>query len=238
MKKNKKWFLIFLIILFSSITIYACYKLIPLMFSLRNPQAQENFKNYINEMGWKGWWMVLLLQVLQIFIAFIPGEIIEILSGVLYGTVGGLFLCLLGIFIGSILIYYTIKLFANRNLSKYKEKLKTYNFLKNPKKIHIYFFLIFLIPGIPKDIFIYLVPFLPIRFVSFLIISLIARIPTILSSTIIGNSFVNGNYLLSLVIFSVFAVLGILGILFHDKIIKLFKKDNNKSLNNNNIMEN
>jgi len=230
--KKKKISIIVLTILLLSLTIFICIKLIPLLTSLKDPEYQEKFKNYIDEMGWKGWFSVLLIQVLQIFIAFIPGEIVEILSGVLYGSLGGLFICLLGILIGSVLIYYTVKLFANKSLQKFKDKLKTYSFLNNPKKIHTYFFIIFLVPGIPKDIFIYLVPFLPIKFTTFLIISLIARVPSILSSTIIGNSLFEGNYLTSIIIFSTFAIIGVVGILFHDKLFNLFKKKNLEDANN------
>lgn len=238
MKINKKNIVIILLsILVILLTIYICFKLIPFLTSLKNPQKQESFKNYIQSLGWKGWFSILAIQVLQIFIAFIPGEIIELLSGMLYGPLGGLFVCLIGIFIGSILIYSVVKAFANHLTQKYKDKLKTYSFLNNPKKIHIYFFILFIIPGIPKDIFIYLVPFLPIKFTSFLIVSLIARIPSILSSTIIGNSLANGNYLFSIIIFIIFTILGITGILFNDKIISLFS-NRSKQINNNDTLEN
>lgn len=233
MKINKKKISILaLSIIFLVVTVIICYKLFPLLFSLKNPESQENFKNYIEAMGWRGWFTFLIIQILQIFIAFIPGEIVEILSGILYGATGGLFICLLGAAIGAILIYYTVKLFAHKYTIKLKEKLKTYSFLNNPKKIHIYLFIIFFVPGIPKDIFVYLVPFLPIKFYSFLLISSIARIPSILSSTIVGNSFIEGNYLLSIIVFSVFLVIGILGILFNDKLMNLFRKHNKEELNN------
>lgn len=233
MKNKKKILIITLSIIALLLTIYICYKLIPLLISLKDPNNQEKFKNYIENMGFKGWLVLLTIQIFQIFIAFIPGEIVELLAGILYGAWGGLLLCLIGISIASVLIYYTVKLFANKYMIKYKEKLKTYNFLNNPKKIHIYFFILFLIPGLPKDIFIYLAPFLPIKFASFLIVSLIARIPSIISSTIVGSSIVKGNYLLSIIIFAIFLVLGVLGILFNDKIINLFKhkKDTNTSNN-------
>ena len=226
MNSKKKYFIVCLSIIFIVLTIYTCYKLIPLLIALKEPASQERFKNYIENLGWMGWLTVLTIQVLQIFIAFIPGEIVELLAGILYGPVGGLLICLLGILIGSILIYYTMKLFANKHIMKYKEKLKTYNFLSNPKKIPVYFFILFLIPGLPKDIFIYLVPFLPIKFYSFLIVSLIARIPSILSSTVVGSSLVEGNYLTSIIIFSIFLILGLLGILFQDRLFSLFKRKN------------
>jgi len=224
MSNKNKYLIVCLSVIFILLTIYACYKLIPLFIALKEPANQESFKEYIENLGWMGWITILTIQVLQIFIAFIPGEIVELLAGILYGPLGGLLICLLGILIGSILIYYTMKLFANKYIVKYKEKLKTYSFLSDPKKIHIYLFILFLIPGLPKDIFIYLVPFLPIKFYSFLIVSLIARIPSVLSSTIVGSSLVEGNYLTSIIIFSIFLVLGVLGILFQDKIFSSFKR--------------
>ena len=239
MKNNKKKVLIIILsILLLVLTAFICYKLIPLLASLKEPENQERFKNYIEQMGWKGWFAILVIQVLQIFIAFIPGEIVEILSGILYGPLGGLFICLLGTTLGSLLIYYTVKMFASKSIPKLKEKLKTYSFLNNPKKIHIYLFIIFLVPGIPKDIFIYLVPFLPIKFIDYLTISSIARIPSILSSTIVGDSFMKGNYLTSIIVFSTFFILGTLGILFKDKLMGLFRKHHKEELNNSNNLEN
>lgn len=231
-KTKRNIFIFFLSISLLIIISYFLYKSLPLLSSLKNSETQKKLENYITAQGWKGWGILLLIQVLQIFIAFLPGEVVEIVAGLLYGPIGGLFICLLGILIGSLLIYYTIKLFAKNNLNKYKSKLQTYSFLNNPKKVHFYLFILFLLPGIPKDIFIYIAPFLPIEFTSFLIISLFARIPSILSSTIIGNSLMEGNYLTSIIIFVVFAIIGIIAILFKEKLFYLFKKHEDKSTNN------
>ena len=72
MKNNKKKALIILLsILIAALTIYICYKLIPLLISLKDPIKQENFKNYIKSMGWKGWLAVLAIQILQIFMIYL-----------------------------------------------------------------------------------------------------------------------------------------------------------------------
>lgn len=236
MKISKKRIIVILLSIVSlTLIALASLKLIPFFISLKDPKKQEIFKTYIINLRWKGWLTILVIQILQIFIAFIPGEIVELLSGMIYGSLGGLLICLLGILIGSILIYYTINIFYCYSLDKYKEKLKNYNFLNDPKKINLYFFILFIIPGIPKDIFIYLVPFLPIKLTSFLIISLIARIPSILSSTIVGSSLIKGNYATSIIIFILFTILGITGILLSDKIISLFTKKSNHINSNDNI---
>ena len=84
-----------------------------------------------------------------------------------------------------------VKLFAKKYMIKLQEKLKQYDFLNNKKKVAIYLFIIYLIPGIPKDIITYLVPFLPIGFLPFIAVTSIARIPSIISSTYSSASFCN-----------------------------------------------
>ena len=160
-KVKKVIFLSVFIVLLTVLTIFTCVKLIPFLFSLNVESNRVKFENYVKNLGIFGILIVLLIQILQVFIAIIPGEFVELLAGFLYGTWGGLLLCLIGNFIGSLLIYLTVKIFANKYMLKLKEKLRLYSFLNNKKKISLYLFIIFLIPGLPKDIFTYLVPFLP-----------------------------------------------------------------------------
>ena len=112
MKISKKRIIVILLSIVSLTFIaLASLKLIPFFISLKDPKKQEIFKTYIINLRWKGWLTILVIQILQIFIAFIPGEIVELLSVMIYGSLGGLLICLLGILIGSILIYYTINIF-------------------------------------------------------------------------------------------------------------------------------
>lgn len=229
---KKSTIIIALVILI--ITIFSCIKLLPFIMSLTKEENRLAFKDYISNLGIKGFLIVLLIQLLQIFIAFIPGEIIEILAGLLYGTWGGLAICLLGNAIASFLIFVVVKFFAKSYRYKLQDKLAQYNFLNNKKKVALYLFIIYLIPGIPKDIITYLVPFLPINFTEFLIVTSIARIPSIISSTYSSHSLLNNNYIIPIIIMSIFAILAVIGFIFKDKIITYLKKDHEKQENADN----
>lgn len=231
-KTKKQILLISLIIIFIIFSIFACIKLIPFLFSLQDEVNRIKFENYINDLGIWGILVVLLIQISQVFIAIIPGEFVELIAGFLYGTWGGLLICLIGNFIGSALIYLTVKTFAHKYMIKLKEKLSTYNFLNNKKKISIYLFIIFIIPGIPKDIITYLVPFLPINFYTFITVTSIARIPSIISSTYSSTSILNNNYTIAIILIVIFSLLAIFGFLFKDKIINALKEDNKKQEEN------
>ncbi len=213
------------------LTTIICIKLFPFILSLTNEVTRKKFENYITSLGFKGILLVLLIQILQVFIAIIPGEFVELLAGFLYGTWGGLIICLVGNLIASLLIFTTVKFFAKNHLHKFQDKLSQYSFLNNKKKVALYLFIIFLIPGLPKDIFTYLVPFLPINFWTFILVTSIARIPSIISSTYSSYSILNSNCTVGIIILIAFTILAILGIIYKDKILAFLKKNNEKQEN-------
>lgn len=233
MKNKKKVLLLLVFSTISTLTIIACIKLLPFLISLKDPMIRDNFKSYIDNLGFLGFLIIVLIQILQVFIAFIPGEIVELLAGLLYGTWLGLLICLIGNAIGSFLIYVFVKTFAKKYTIKAKEKLQNYTFLNNKKKVSIYIFLLFFIPGIPKDIITYIVPFLPINFITFIIVTSIARIPSIISSTYSSDSFLNNNYGMAITLLVTFTILAALGFIYKDKILKMMKKNNEKEITNN-----
>lgn len=85
-------------------------------------------------------------------------------------------------------------------------------------------FLLFLVPGTPKDTLTYLVPLTPILPWKFFVLSALARIPSVISSTFLGSSLGSGNWVLTVAIFLLTAVIGLLGIYFNDRFMKKFKK--------------
>lgn len=198
--------------------------LIPFVLSLENQQSRDEFKEYILSMGLFGLLIFLSLQVVQIVVAIIPGEPIEILAGVLYGPFWGTLSCFLGIVGGTFLIFLLTKLMGRTFISSFynEEKLARFKFLTNKRKVDFIIFILFFIPGTPKDILTYVAPLTGINIWRFLVISSIARIPSILSSVIIGSSIQKGSFTLSIIIFVSIGVLGALGIFFNKKILDHF----------------
>lgn len=149
------------------------------------------------------------IRAFQTVIKIIPAEPLEIGSGVLYGTWGGLLLCILGTEIGSLVIIALTKLFGRRlvNLFIPIEKVDSLKFLQNKKKVYLTLFFIYLIPGTPKDILTYAAGITNLNLFKFLIITGIARIPSIITSTLCGEQLIEKNYDLAVAIFVGTAIL-------------------------------
>ena len=177
-------------------------------------------------MGVLGYLVVFAIQIAQIIIAFIPGEPIEVLAGVLYGGFGGLFVCLAGCVIASSAIFALSKRYGTPFVERFflKKKLDEFSFIKDSRKLEMTVFILFLIPGTPKDMLTYIVGTTPMKLFRFLAISTFARIPSIISSTFIGTSLLSDQWPIAVVILGVTAVIGIVGIAYRERMINFCKR--------------
>lgn len=214
------------LIVIAIILLFAGIKLFPIVKTLANSADREQFQMMIADMGFMGWLYLLGIQILQIVIAIIPGEPVEILAGMLYGTVGGFLTCELGILIGSVLVFYGVKIFGYSVVTAFipEGKMKQYKFLQNSKKLELLTFILFFIPGTPKDVLTYFIGFTPIKPIKFFLIATVARIPSVLTSTMAGNSIISGNPFGTVLIFGVVGILAIIGIYVNNKLMKKVDK--------------
>lgn len=165
-------------------------------------------------------------QVLQIIICIIPGQALQIAGGYLYGFWLGFILSFIGAFIGSVIVFYLAQflghdamhiLFGQRKVNDMLAKI-------NSKRGMMLVFIIFLIPGIPKDLCTYAAGISEMKIKPFLILSLIARSPGMMCSLAIGRQVMHGNYTSAIVIAVIVVILFIFGVLFREKIFKFFDK--------------
>jgi uncharacterized membrane protein YdjX (TVP38/TMEM64 family) len=161
---------------------------LPEIKRLATPEGREAFKLWVDSLGFLGWLVSLGIQLLQIFVAFIPGEPVELMLGYVWGPWLGTFTCLLGIFIGTALIYFFVKKLGRKFVVRAvgEADLTKYKFLSNRSRAQMTVFILFFIPGTPKDALTYIAPLAPIPTVSYLLITTFARIPSIVTSTIQG----------------------------------------------------
>ena len=175
---------------------------------LTQPQARDAFIEFVRGKGVLGVFIFLGIQLLQVVVAFLPGEAVEFAAGLLYGTWAGLLLCLLGILLASCTVYAFVRLFGAKRIDE--KAFTKYRFLRDEAHIRFSVFLVFFIPGTPKDLLTYLGPFLPIPAWQFLIISTLARIPSVLTSTFAASQLAEGSWQVSV---AVFAVTGLVALL-------------------------
>ena len=218
--RNRRWFAIFSVVAFAVVlvllTLFFVKVLAPYMGS------SEQFQTFLEGYGWKGRFILLAIQVLQVFIALIPGEVVELAAGYAYGGWEGTLLCIAGIAIASAAIFLLVKKVGAPLVETLisREKIQELRFINSENKLKRVIFLLFLIPGTPKDILTYFVGLTQIRLSAFLAISLIARIPSLVSSTFCGQMLADKDYWAAGIVYAVTGGMSILGYWLYNRIVK------------------
>ena len=194
----------------------------PYIVELSTDEGREAFKSFVDDMGFGGWLITLGIQLLQIFIALIPGEPVELMLGYVWGPWLGTITCLIGVFIGTAVIYLAVRKLGMPFVKKMvgTDDLTRYKFLSDKNKVELTVFILFFIPGTPKDALTYIAPIAPINPVKYLLIATFARIPSIVTSTILGDRIAEGDYMMAIVVFLITALISVLGIILGNKFIK------------------
>jgi uncharacterized membrane protein YdjX (TVP38/TMEM64 family) len=164
------------------------------------------------------------LQILQVLVAPIPGEFTGFIGGYLFGTVPGLIYSTVGLSLGSLLAFLVARGVGMPFIRRFMGR----EFMGKSEYIierHGAFlaFILFLIPGTPKDSFCYLLGVSPMRVGTFLLISGLGRIPGTLLLTMQGNSVRSEHYRASFVFLGLILLLIVITFIYRDRIEGLLK---------------
>lgn len=210
-----------ILIVFGLIAYFIGY---PLVKQFR--ESPEAFRDYVDAHGLLGQATMIGIMMLQVVVAIIPGEPFELGAGFVFGWFEGTLLCLIGSALASALIYVCTRKWGVRMVEAFfpREKINRFSFLKNEKKLDLLIFILFLIPGTPKDLITYLVGLTPMKLGTFVLLSSIARIPSVISSTITGSLAQKGNLTAALITYAITLVISAVCILWYRRVSKEAEK--------------
>lgn len=192
--------------------------------SLMNNKSE--IKEILTSFGPLGPIAVVVFQILQVVIFFIPGEVFQTAAGYAYGTWIGTLLCILGIDIGSVILFVATKKYGNSLVDKFvPKKVSDYvDKLLQCEKINVIVFLIYLIPGIPKDGSIFLCGLSRINLRDFLIYSTLGRMPALIIACYYGENLAIGNINMIIAITIIFLAIVAISYFFKENIYKRLQK--------------
>ena len=194
-----------------------------LISTARDP---EQFREFLGADGIKSALIFIGIQMLQIFFAFIPGEFIEVGAGYVFGGIKGLILCLIGSFISTIIIFGLTRLLGRKftGIMIDSRDLKKLKFLKDKKKVKLLLSLLYFIPGTPKDLITYFAGLTDVKISYFVFLTTLARIPSVVTSTVGGSALGVKSYLTAIIVFAVTMIISAIGWIIYKKIIIEKKK--------------
>lgn len=194
----------------------------------------DQFRVWVDANGLWSRVVFVAMVVFQVLIALIPGEPLEIGGGYAFGAVEGTFLCVLGITLGGLLIFLLVRKFGMKLVEVFfsTEKIRSLKFLQNEKRLTVLAFMIFAIPGTPKDLLSYFVGLTPMKLSTWLIITSVARLPSIVTSTWGGSALNEQEYVKAIIIFAITVAASGLGFFVYQRYCRWRNKRNNREKEN------
>ena len=193
---------------------------------VRFASEPEKFRQWVDNNGIWSRFAYMGMVILQVVIAVLPGEPFEIAAGYAFGAVEGSILCIAASTLGSITVFLLVRYFGVPLVEVFfsEEKLHRIKFLKTTPKRDFIFFIIFMIPGTPKDLLCYFAGLTDIRLSLWLLICSLGRLPSIVTSTVGGDALGTSNYWFAAAVFAITLVISLVGLLFYKKICNRHEK--------------
>ncbi|HYA39879.1 MAG TPA: VTT domain-containing protein [Syntrophobacteraceae bacterium] len=189
--------------------------------------SKQKMIAYLNSLGpWRSVGFAAL-QAIQVIIAPIPGEVTGILGGYLFGLINGLALSTVGLTIGSYVAFLLARVFGKPFVEKIVPQpiMQRFHYLVQHKGLFLVF-LLFLIPGIPKDYFCYIFGLSAISTLEYLVLSTIGRLFGTILLTLEGSSLKYEHYWLFWTLAAVGVLSGLLAFIFRNSLERAFRRLN------------
>ena len=193
---------------------------------LDNFRSLESITAFLNKYHKESIFVYILIQILQIIISVIPGQVIQIAAGYLYGFIPGLIYSLIGAGLGTTITFYISRILGRGavNLFVKPEAVDEYMERLNSKKAYASVFFLYLIPGLPKDVISYVAGLSHMRYKAFLILSLAGRLPAMAASILIGKYYEQEQYWIVGSLAAIGIILFLICVIFRKKLMPVVDK--------------
>ena len=186
----------------------------------------ERFQQWVDSQGLLAPVLFMGMVILQVVVAVIPGEPLEIAAGYAFGALEGTVLCVLGTLIGGVLVFLLVRRFGAQAVEVFfdLEKFRSLRFFQDRRRLTFWVFLVFFLPGTPKDVLCYFVGLTDMRLRTWILVSAVARIPSIITSTVGGSALGMGEYAFAAIAFLAALAISGLGLLTYRAICRFHER--------------
>lgn len=218
------FFTILLAIIFS-FYLYSNFHSIKKLLTIFTNGSELN--SFLNSFGYLSWFIYFLLQMFQVVIFIIPGELIQATGGYVFGTYIGTFISFLGIGIGSSLLFILCHKYGRTFVQKFvsNDFYKKFEKIVNSKDKRLIIFILYLIPGIPKDSLVMICALTDIDLKNFIMFSMIGRLPALFLSTYLGANIADKQYTRVIILSIIFTIILFITFMLKEKLLSKLSKN-------------
>ncbi len=220
-KEKKKYSKRFAAAVLATFSVLSCVlAVLGVIFIKTNFSDADVFRSFVEKNYLLSALSLIVICAVQVIVALIPGELVEIAAGYAFGALFGTLYTLIGITLGSVLVILLVRKLGRRFVEALypREKIDALPILNDTKRRNSLVCLLFLIPGTPKDLITYVVGITDMSIPLYLTLATFARIPSILMSTVGGDALGSDKLVFALAAFAVSGAVSLGGYLIYTRI--------------------
>ncbi len=164
------------------------------LYRLNDKKDYTQIKTYLKSFGVKGAFMIAFLEMAQMVVVFIPAEFVQISAGLAYPVYIALPLCMLGVFMGSSVIFLIVRClhlrldYIESKTGKIEALISKIN---KDVSMTVIMYILFIMPLIPFGAIAYFASSSKIKYPRYALVCTTGVIPSILTSYCVGNVMYN-----------------------------------------------
>ena len=205
---------------------------IPAYLILINPQLWHNFTSmdafeaFMDRHSRESVPIYLACQAVIVIVTILPGQVVQMAGGFIYGFLKALILSMIGVILGSTISFNLARIIGQRpmNLIFGEEKFTKYKDMLDTRQAHRVIFLLYLVPGLPKDMIAYAAGISRIKYPSFMFLSLAGRLPATCASLLMGTLIHSRNITGAVILAAVVGIIVIICIFKRNAIMNFTDK--------------
>lgn len=182
------------------------FEILKTVFSkdLTNEEIQEHLSGF----GIGGQITISILAMLQVIIAVLPAEPVQVVAGLTYGFWIGTLICTIGVVVGNTIIYVLYKIYGDRLQEFFSHKLSlNFDNSKASYKITIVVFVLYFLPAIPYGAICFLAATLGMKYPRFILVTTLGAIPSVCIGVGLGHIALASSWIVSVAVFAVLLIL-------------------------------
>jgi uncharacterized membrane protein YdjX (TVP38/TMEM64 family) len=194
-------------------------------FLVRLYRDKHFLKETVAAWGWLAPLVFIVIQALQVIISPFPGEITGPVGGALFGTWWGLIYSTLGLTVGTFTCFWIGRKWGEPLVRPWlsEHHWNRLNFIVEAEGA-IIGFILYLIPGFPKDIMSYLFGISPMPFWIFAVVSTLGRLPGTWMSSYFGAHVADQQYIYALIMAAAVVAICLPIYYYRDRILARFNR--------------
>lgn len=193
-RTRRRWIAGLVVLAALAVVVALCWRWLPGLYAwLTDPAA---VRALVAAHPWLARLAMVGVNALQIVIAFLPGEPVELAAGYAFGFWEGTLLCLVASALASSAIFWAVRRWGWRLVGVFfdRSQLERFSWLRDARRLELLMLVVFLIPGTPKDFLTYFAGLTQARFLPVLAIVTVGRIPSVVTSTLAASAVGDGNW--------------------------------------------